>query len=70
MYASNLQISFSIRIYIYINNFYNSCELAISYLKQKNHIVETVRNNKKFISKKIFQNRLKKERLYSNVVFK
>ena len=38
---------------LYIDNFYTTYELAISRLKQKTHIVGTVRKNKKFISQRM-----------------
>lgn len=50
---------------MYIDNYYRSYELAISYLNHKADVVETLRNNKKFLPKDIFHCKLRKEEIIS-----
>ena len=45
---------------LYIDNFYTNYDLAISCLNCKTHIVGTLKNNKKFISKTILHHKLRK----------
>ena len=61
----NSRRKFFIKDKHYILNFYTSYDLAISCLNCKTHIVGTLKNNKKFISKTILHHKIRREEMIS-----
>lgn len=50
---------------LYIDNIYTGYDLAVSCLNRKTHIVETLKNNKKFMPKTILHHKLRRGEIIS-----
>ena len=50
---------------LYVDNFYTSYELAVSFLQQKTHVVGTLRSSKKNMPKEVMDAKLKKGEMIS-----